>query len=419
MIQRLLLKCDSCEKKFYIRVTVGLGTFHKFRFNCPYCDLEMHGEVFLNYTNPDGSHNSITQSLPTFRFTNANRKDEETEDDVNNKCLTIFTDIPILKEYYISDNSFQLPGPSFQTIHELKNFAPIFINGINKFYSLPENDFYLIKNAYREYRKNNFEKAIKILNKISNNIPGTLSRIPSACAFLYVIYFDGLLGYWENISYHANLIEEIGKRNIENIFDVPKSIKELGVIENFINEFMDLANQIYDCKDILSVAHYFDYINLNTYPKHIINLDYPDKFFSLYEQLCEYAHKIIKIEIGYLNIKERGNIDSFSNTKFSSYKKYFKDAKLFDSLDLIKEYSEIGDDFNFSIDRSIRNGIAHKSISFSQNGQQLLIKKGKSINMVEYDLTLKKTILLSRICVTCFGIITDQNRMISDSIWEK
>lgn len=379
----------------------------------------MHGEVFLNYTNPDGTHNSISQSLPTFRFTNVNREDHETEEDNNNKCLSIFTDIPILKDFYISENSITISGPSFQTMRELKHCAPEFINGINNFYSLPENDFYLIKNAYREYKKGDFDKAINILDKITSHLPKSLSRIPSECTFLYGLFFAGLLGSWEKIIHHSAIIEEIGKNYIENIFDVPKSIKEFGVIDNFINEFIDLANQIYDCKDILSVAHYFDYIDLDNYPKHIISLDYPDKFFSLYEQLCEYAHKIIKIEIGYLNIKNRGNIDAFCNTKFSSYKKYFKDAKLFDSLDLIKEYPELGDEFNFAIDRSIRNGIAHKSISFSQSGQQLLIKKGKNITEVEFDLALTKTILLARICVTGVRIITDQNRMIAASIWEK
>lgn len=76
-------------------------------------------------------------------------------------------------------------------------------------------------------------------------------------------------------------------------------------------------------------------------------------------------------------------------------------------------------DVNFAIDREIRNGIAHKKISFSKDGQEIIIRKDNRTINIPFDLALKKTIELCRICLYGFGIISDQKRMISYELWNR
>lgn len=419
MIINYNTKCLSCEKNFVLRITVGSSRNPKFRLNCPYCDLEMHGEITLNYRKNNGDLD-YNHFVPEIRITNAEIIHEPIENKIN-KYVTIFTDLPILRKKYISDDVtfLNLWRPSFQAMHELQDKAPYVIKGINDFYALPENDFYLIKNAYNQYKENNFEKAKEILDKITSEIPSNISQVPSICSLCYQSFFIGLLGKWSIFDEHIKLIEDAKKAHVESIFEVPKNIQNLNVIESLINEYFDLVNQIFDCKEIICIARYFDFIDLDKQDKHYISIDYPDKFFNLYEQLCEYAHNIIKIEIGYLNIKNRGDINLFKDNNFPSYEKYFNKAKLFQSLDLINENNILGDNFNFAIDRNLRNGIAHKKNSFSSSGQEIIIRKENKIIKIEYDLALKKTIELCRICVYCFSFITQQKRIISDEIWNK
>lgn len=417
MIINYTTKCLSCEKKFVLRITVGSSRNPKFRMNCPYCDLEMHGEVILNYRKNNGALD-YNHFLPEIRITNAEIIHEPIGNDIK-KYVTIFTDLPIIRNKYISDDGtpLNLWRPTFQAMYELKDNAPYVIKGLNDFYALPENDFYLIKNAYNQYKENNFEKAKEILEKITPEVPSDISRVPSTCSLCYQIFFVGLLGEWHIFPKHVKLIEDAIKEHIENIFEVPQNIQKLDVIESLINEYFDLVNQIFDCKEIICIARYFDFIDLEKQDKHFISIDYPDKFFNLYEQLCEYAHNIIKIEIGYLNIKNRGDINLFKDNKFSNYEKYFNKAKLFQSLDLINEDNILGNNYNFAIDRNIRNGIAHKKISFSSTGQEIIVRKENKLIKIEYDLALKKTIELCRICIYCFSFITNQKRMISDEPW--
>lgn len=417
MVINYVTKCLSCENEFVLRVTVGLSRNPKFRLNCPYCDLELHGEITLNYRKNDGSLD-YNHFIPEIRISNAEIIHKPNENK-NTKYVTIFTDLPILRNKYVSDDGtpLNLWRPTHQAMIELKENTPYVIQGINNFYSLPENDFYLIKNAYNQYKKNNFNKAKEILEKITPEVPSDISRIPSTCSLCYQIFFVGLLGKWEILNEHIKIIEDIKSNHIDKIFEVPQNIQKLNVIESLINEYFDLVNQIFDCKEIICMARYFDFIDLENQDKHFISIDYPDKFFNLYEQLCEYAHNIIKIEIGYLNIKNRGDINLFKDNKFPNYEKYFKKAKLFDSLDLINEEKEVGENYNYVIDRNIRNGIAHKKISFSSDGQELIIRKDNKIINIEYDLALKKTIELCRICIYCFSFITNQKRMIADEIW--
>lgn len=422
MIFRKYVKCLSCEQDFILRITVGTSRKNKFRLNCPYCDFEIHGKLFLNYRNNDGSLNPMEKSYPEFRLTNANFINEF-DPNKKYKYVSIFTDLPIISDYYICDNEENLISPSQQAMHYLRNDSIKLIQGLNQFYLLPENDFYLIKNAYLQYKKNDFNRAKEILNKISNEIPTDISRVPSVCARCHKFFFLGLLGPWPQLEEHSKLIEEIAEKNITIIFDVPQKIQELNVIKYLILEYFDMVNLIYDCKEIITFARYFDFVDLNNSPKYFISLDFPDIFFNLYEQLCEYVHNIIKIEVGYINLKERGSIDSFKtiNNKipFSNYKTYFNKAKLFNSLDLITESPVLGRDVNFAIDREIRNGIAHKKISFSKDGQEIIIRKDNKIITIPFDLALKKTIELCRIFLYGFGIISDQKRMISDELWNR
>lgn len=418
MVYRYISKCLSCNRNFVFRITVGSSRNNKFRFNCPYCNLEIHGELFLNFRNNDGSTNSIEKSVPEIHLTNADLH-QRFDKNEKYKYVTIFTDLPILFNKHIADTESALMTPTFQAMFELKNNAVTVIQGLNRFNELSENDFYLIKNAYLQYKNNDLERAKEILDKITYELPYDVSRIPSICSRCYQIYFSGLLGCWSKLNEHINLFEEVAKKHCKKIFDVPKQIQQFNIIEFLINEFFDLANQIFDCKEILSVARYLDFIDLDKSPRHFIALDYPDKFFNLYEQLCEYAHNLIKIEIGYINICQRGNIDLFKDSKFSNYKKYFNNAKLFDSLDLINEIKSLGDNLNYAIDRAVRNGIAHKKIAFSNDGQEIIVRRGNNVQNIKFDLILKKTIELCRICISGFGIITDQKRMITDEYWNK
>lgn len=422
MINRLILKCNNCKSNFYFRIEIGCSYNHKFRFNCPVCNFEIHGETTLNFQQPDGTLRPVEQSQPDIRINNCQRLGKE--DSTILHTITVFTDIPINKRYYKMVNcGFPFgPGPAFQSMNELKSNALVVLNGVQRFYGVPQNEVFQIKNAYNSFRANDLENAKNILYDITSEVPKELSRIPSICAHCYQTLFYGLIGVWDALPKHNDLVTSVINKYRISTFDVPKKIQEFGYIDNLITEFFDLANQIYECKEILSVARYFDFVIENNPSDYEITLDYPDKFFNFYEQLCEYAHNIIKIQIGYINILNRGSVDSFPITskgkpEFPSYKKFFDDAKLFKSLDLIMEYPELGKEYNDSIDRTIRNGIAHKKITFSMDGQTLEIRKKTNIEKISYENALRKAIKLCRICVFGFSIITDQKRMISDEIW--
>jgi len=134
--------------------------------------------------------------------------------------------------------------------------------------------------------------------------------------------------------------------------------------------------------------------------------------------LCEFSHSLIKIIIGYLNTQNRGSIDKFYNNEYKNYKHYFNNAKLFNSLDLINEHKYFGSFFNTNIERNIRNGIAHKTIHFSIDGQKIVVKNKEKESEYMYVEILVKMIHLAQSSLAGFTIFTDIKRMVSDKLWE-
>lgn len=418
MVKRSILKCTACDKAFVFRIAVGCSYTHKFRFNCPFCGIEMHGVITVNFRNPDGSVNSISNTDSFVRISNSKELPLDSLDENDLIAVSVFTDIPILNDYHICAASKSKIMPNMQTIMCLKEKAQIFISMLNNFYELPEDEFWLIRDAYRKYQNNELDEASEILDKISQKLPDRLSLVPSICGILYNIYFAGLIGHWDNIEQHMGLISDLIKKDQSKIFDVPMELSNIGNIEFLIEKGFDFSEDVFNSKEFLSIAHYLDFIDLQNSPKYRITHDYPEQFFHLYEQACEYAHNIIKIQIGYLNVLYRNSINCFSVTKYTNYSTFFKKARLFDSLDLIKEHVILGQYYNNIIDRNIRNGIAHRSIGFSHDGQEIIIKKDTTEIRIPHDEMLKKLIDVCRVCITGFGIITDQKRIIADEPWK-
>ena len=417
MVVRKEFECKSCGKYFFFRYSPGRDNLFKFRFNCPECNLEMHGECFLNQRETDGTIN-LRNLNENIRISGAKQLNHNT---ISENCfaVTVYADIPILREVYITKgNELGVAMPAMQTLQCLGNDkATEFLKMIDSTFNIPEDDFWFIREAYNQYKLQNLDKAKEILDKITNEPINELSRVPSACAKLYQVYFLGLIGPWPGLYQHIKIIEDIINDNRSIFFDTIKVFCDIDFIEHYLEKAFDLCGELFNARVLITICKYLEYseININEYQ---LTHDYPDQFYHLFEQLCEFNHFLIKIFIGYLNTKNRGCINNFYNNKFKDYEQYFNKAKLFDSLDLIGEHKYFGSFFNTNIERNIRNGIAHKMIKFSIDGQKIIINNKGNESEFIYAETLIKMMHLSQSSLAGFTIFTDIKRMVSDKLWE-
>ncbi|MDR2940977.1 MAG: hypothetical protein LBV17_00080 [Treponema sp.] len=416
MVVRTKFECISCNKHFFFRYSPSRNNLFKFRLNCPNCNLEMHGECFLNYKETDGTIN-LHDLREKIRISGAKQLDYNT---IEKDCfaVTVYADIPILKsEYLTKGNELGIAMPAMQIVRCLgNNKAKEFLTMIDITLDIPEDDFWFIREAFNQYKLNNLDKAKEILDKITNEQIIKLSRIPSTCAKLYQIYFLGLVGQWPGLYQHIKMIENLSNNPVV-FFHAIKTFSDINFIEHYLEKMFDLSEELFNARILITVSKYLEYstIGINEYQ---LTHDYPDQFYHLYEQLCEFNHFLIKIIIGYLNAQNRGSIDNFYNNKYKNYDHYFNNAKLFNSLDLIKEHNYFGSFFNTNIERNIRNGIAHKMIKFSIDGQKIIIKnKGKESEYMYVEILIKM-IHLSQSGLAGFTVFTDIKRLVSDKLWE-
>lgn len=201
-------------------------------------------------------------------------------------------------------------------------------------------------------------------------------------------------------------------------FDLPKRVYQVGAIQNILEKGFSLAEEIFRSRVIVTTARYLDLVEPSTLTAYRVTHDYPEQFFHLYEQLCEYCHYLVKIEVGYLNVLERGAVDSFRDGAFSTYQKYFESAKLYQSLALIDENKTLGKFFTGAIDRNLRNGIAHRHASFVEGGQNINVQSKSKTLSLDYTESLVKLVRLCRCAIFGLGIVTDVFRLISDKAWE-
>jgi hypothetical protein len=100
MVIRKEFECKSCGKHFFFRYSPSRNDLFKFRCNCPNCNLEMHGECFINQRETDGTTN-LQNLNENIKISGAKQLDNHT---IKDNCLavTIYADIPIFKEgiYY-------------------------------------------------------------------------------------------------------------------------------------------------------------------------------------------------------------------------------------------------------------------------------------------------------------------------------
>jgi len=378
----------------------------------------MHGECYLNFKETDGTIN--LQNLgEKIRISGAKQLEQNT---IKEDCsaITVYADIPILKNEYITkSNELGMAMPSRQTLQCLGNKnAMEFLKMTDMTLNIPEDDFRFIREAFNQYKLNNFDKAKEILDKISNSKINKLSNIPSACVILYQVYFMGLIGRWQGLYHHLKMIENMINNNPIIFFNTIKIFSDINFIEQYLEKIFDLGEELFNARLLLTISKYLEYsiININEYQ---LTHDYPDQFYHLYEQLCEFNHSLIKIIIGYLNTQNRGSVDKFYNNEYKDYTHYFNNAKLFNSLDLINEHKYFGSFFNTNIERNIRNGIAHKMIHFSIDGQKIMVNNKKKESEYMYVEMLVKMIHLSQSSLAAFTIFTDIKRLVSDKLWEK
>jgi hypothetical protein len=309
--------------------------------------------------------------------------------------------------------------PAMQTLQYLGNDKAIeFLKMIDHTFNIPEDDFWFIREAYNQYKLSNLNKAKEILDRITSEQINKLSRVPSACAKLYQIYFLGLVGPWHGLYQHIKIIEGLINKNPIIFFHAIKIFNNINFIEHYLEKSFDLSEELFNARILITVCKYLEYSNINI-NEYQLTHDYSNQFYHLFEQLCEFNHFLIKILIGYLNATNRGSIDNFLNTKYKNFEQYFNKAKLFDSLDIISEHKYFGSFFNSNIERNIRNGIAHKMIRFSIGGQKIIVKNKEKENEYMYSEILVKLIHLSQSGLAGFTIFTDIKRMISDKIWDK
>lgn len=416
MVVRKEFVCKSCGKYFFFRYSPSRDNIFKFRINCPECNLEMHGECFINQKETDGTFNSKKLN-ENIRISGAKQLDYNT---IKNDCfaVTVYADIPIVKKEYVTkSNELIIAMPARQTIQCLGTKATEFLEMIDGTFNIPEDDFWFIREAYNQYKSQNLDRAKEILDKISKVPVNDLSRIPSTCAILYQIYFLGLVGPWHGLYQHIEIIEYIINDNQLILSDTIKVFRDMDFIEHYLEKAFDLCGELFNARVLITICKYLEYseIDINEYQ---LTHDYPDQFYHLFEQLCEFNHFLIKILVGYLNTRNRGSINSFLNNKFKNYEQYFNRAKLFESLDLIGEHKYFGLFFNTNIERNIRNGIAHKMIKFSTDGQKIIVKNKDKESEFAYAETLVKMIHLAQSSLAGITIFTDIKRMISDKLWE-
>lgn len=418
MVVRKEFECISCKKHFFFRYSPGRDNLFKFRINCPNCNLEMHGECYLNYKETDGTIN-LHNLAEKIRISGAKQLDNNT---IEEDCfaVTVYADIPILKSVYITKgNDLGKAMPAMQTVQCLGNDKAMeFLKLIEHTLYIPEDDFWFIREAFNQYKLNNLDKAKEILEKISNRQISKISYVPSACVFLYQLYFLGLIGKWPGLYQHLKMVENMTGNNPVVFLNTIKAFCDFNFIEHYLEKIFDLGEELFNARILITISKYLEYsaIGINEYQ---LTHDYPDQFFHLYEQLCEFNHSLIKIIIGYINTQNRGSIDKFNNNEYKNYYHYFNNAKLFNSLDLINEHNYFGSFFNTNIERNIRNGIAHKTIHFSIDGQKIIVKSKEKENEYMYVEMLVKMIHLAQSSLAGFTIFTDIKRMVSDKLWEK
>ncbi len=419
MVLRLEYECSSCRKGYFLRIAIGKAFSHKFRYNCPYCRHEVHGEIIVEYRNTDGSLIDPKEWNQIIKITGSKKLKENTIKGKSVPALTIFSDLPILEDNHISSLNTKIAMPMFQILRMMgEQKAKGYIKLLEIFYSIPEDDFWTIRNCEKSYRNGEINRSRKLLKNIVDDIPKKNTRIPSVCGLLYNSYFSRLLGYSNEMIEHIKIVDELIKKHPIKVFEIPKEIFELNIIEHMIEIAFDFTEEIYNSKVLLAIGRYLEFINHTNKPKHRLTHDYPELFFHIYEQACELSHYYIKIHIGYINLLKRNNLNSFKDNKFRSYKKYFKNAKLFDSLELVTENSILSLLYSENIVRDIRNGISHRAISFSNDGQNIIVRKRNRELTFNYDDVLLKTVKLCRICINGFSVITDIYRLISDKAWE-
>jgi hypothetical protein len=225
-----------------------------------------------------------------------------------------------------------------------------------------------------------------------------------------------LVGPWHGLCQHIEIIEDLINNNPVAFFDTIKTFYNINFIEHYLEKAFDLSEELFNARVLITICKYLEYSSINI-SEYQLTHDYPDQFYHLFEQLCEFNHFLIKMLIGYLNTRNRGSVDNFYNNKYKNYEQYFNKANLFDSLDLISEHKYFGLFFNSNIERNIRNGVAHKMIKFSIDGQKIIVKSKGKENEYMYSEILVKMIHLSQSGLAGFTIFTDIKRMISDKIW--
>jgi hypothetical protein len=424
MVHRSEYECSLCGCQFYFRFNQGRSNSARFRINCPGCQTDMHGEITINYRNADGTFNSPKQTEFLKVITGAKKLKDGSITVPTATAVTIYTDIPIIAEEYQQDyqgNSEMTTAPAMpmmQIMRCLGDQSKEFIEMIDYLFRVPEDQFRLIRQIYNKYKEGNLEKVNYILKRMNLKPITELSLVPSFSGKLYLTTFMGLVGPWEPLAEYLERVDKILKKDPHTFFSIMKVYGDLDFIENAIERSFNIAEEMYTCRVFLTMARYFDYCDLDIVPKHRITHDYPELQFHLYEQLCEYNHLLIKFYIALINVQVRNSIDSFSSGRYQSYSEYFTKATLFESLDLIKESDVAGTYFGGHINREIRNGIAHQTISYSLDGQKIIVNNKGVIEQFEHDKFLVDCIALCRSAINSFGIVTDIKRLTFDKPWE-
>lgn len=360
MIDRIYIKCNYCKTNILLRFQLGEFDI-PFSFNCPNCNVNINGIRRIVSNNFIELNNAIQV--------------EETEPEYYEDLAVELPHRKIQK--YVSFETMYYNGISpFMDMIKLFKDPQDYMNimkSIGSFMAFKVNDWDLIKSLYDLYFGNRIDLIQDPIIKFSPNyivnnkldatmalhqltIVGLNKILESNSLEEFMKYSSKIMGK-ENIAEVKKFVKFI-KNNMDFDFELKRIIK---VYSRWIEDFEKYIPIV-----TISLGNLREKFNKENYGIATMSFE---NMINFYKDTYELLLDMVTFAVGLNNIFTRGKYDSFSDkTDILNFEKYNNLVKSQRLKALIQEepFSKC-----ISMNRNVRNAIAHYTYDFDSKSQKI------------------------------------------------
>ena len=408
MIIRHTVSCSGCEAHILLRISVGLDDVQPFYFVCSKCNAATRGKLLIQYEPELDAKLEIESGEILAK-----------EEDIS-QTISIHSNLPMkaeAKEMWDDGGS-----PFIMHFSGLGDNYYEFDARLKEFKEIAKNDWLKVQRWIGYYLDNNWSQFDLEYENIFKGSLGEPKEIWHRHDLLHRS-LDFLFSFLWVDPYYPNMKKEWAEL-------VVKGEKENLGITDYMEKEMNSGNVNKIQKEIFHCLSLFMKHRDAILPGLVIEMYEPERKERLIEELrlfrdefselrdlyistFEACHDTLKFVMAINNIVFRGNADDFgSSPKTPNNMKKFEKLTSFNKSSLINNLPSWEANWNFLLNRKIRNAIGHNSVRHDLPSGLLILDDGTSLPYLEFvimTLRLIHPLLLSANVLKTYCIASTMN----------